>query len=66
VRLGELISYKPIGFGREEWSNPSIVVEQCPAPNEGLIVVYDSGEKFYIDDENYEIVILTSSSLAIT
>ena len=61
MRLGDLISYKPIDFGNEQWSNPSILVEQCPAPNEGLFVVYDSGEKFYIDDENYEIVILTSS-----
>ena len=44
MRLGDLISYKPIDFGNEQWSNPSIVVEQCPAPNEGLFVVYDSGK----------------------
>tara|TARA_B100000886_G_scaffold217376_1_gene150853 strand:- start:38 stop:223 length:186 start_codon:yes stop_codon:yes gene_type:complete len=61
MNVGDLISYKPFDFSREQWSNPSIIIEQCGAPNQGLFVVYDSGEKFYIDDENYEIVILTSS-----
>ena len=61
MQVGDLISYKPIDFGREEWSNPSIIVEKCAPPNDGLIVVYDSGEKFYIDDQNYEIVFLTTS-----
>ena len=39
-----------------------LVLGPLPAlANEGLIVVYDSGEKFYIDEENYEIVFLTTS-----
>tara|TARA_B100000085_G_C18482557_1_gene487970 strand:+ start:926 stop:1111 length:186 start_codon:yes stop_codon:yes gene_type:complete len=61
MRVGDLISFKPFGFGKEDWSNPSIVLEQYNSPDEALWVVWVDGDKAVIDDENYEISYLTSS-----
>ena len=61
MKLGDLISFKPIGFGIDEWSNPSIVVDQYPPPDDSLWVIWQDGDKFVIDDENYEVVHLTNS-----
>jgi len=36
VKVGDLISFKPINFGLEDWSNPSIVMSEYESPNEGL------------------------------
>jgi|TARA_Y200000002_G_C22577289_1_gene619251 hypothetical protein len=61
MKLGDLISFKPIGFGKGEWSNPAILIEEYTNPNSGLWVVFVEGGRFVIDDENYEIIILTTS-----
>jgi len=62
LKVGDLISFKPVGFGNEDWSNPAIVLEQYEAPNEGLWVVWVDGEKYVVmDDGNYEITHLTTT-----
>ncbi len=63
MKVGDLISFKPIDFGLGEWSNPSIVMYEYPNPNEGLWSVWCDGVFCVIDDSNYEILHLTSSSL---
>ena len=44
-----------------DWSNPSIVMHEYESPNEGLWTIWCDGVYCVIDDENYEIVYLTSS-----
>jgi hypothetical protein len=61
VKVGDLISFKPIGFGIEDWSNPTIVLKQYDAPNSGLWVVWVDNMHCVVDDKNYEVVYLTSS-----
>ena len=61
MKAGDLISFKPIHFGLEEWSNPSIVVSEYTPPNEGLWVVWVDNVVCTIDTENYEIAHLTNS-----
>ena len=61
MKLGDLISFKPIGFGNGEWSNPAILIEEYANPYSGLWVVFVEGDRFVIDDENYEIMHLTGS-----
>tara|TARA_Y100001963_G_C6462063_1_gene300596 strand:+ start:155 stop:340 length:186 start_codon:yes stop_codon:yes gene_type:complete len=61
MKIGDLISFKPVGFGKEDWSNPCIVLQEYEAPDEGLWVVWVDGVKAVIDNENYEITHLTFS-----
>ena len=61
MRVGELISFKPINFGLEDWSNPCIVVRQYESPDEGLWIVWCDGVSCVIDDENYEVMYLTTT-----
>ena len=60
MKAGDLISFKPINFGLEDWSNPCIVVSEYESPDEGLWSIWCDGVYFVIDDTNYEIVYLTS------
>jgi len=60
VKAGDLISFKPINFGLEDWSNPCIVVSEYESPDEGLWSIWCDGVYCVIDDTNYEIVYLTS------
>ncbi len=61
MRVGDLISFKPINFGKEDWSNPCVVLKEYVALDTGLFVIWCDGISFVIDDENYEISYLTSS-----
>ena len=62
MKVGDLISFKPVGFGNEDWSNPSIVLEQYEAPDEGLWVVWVDGMRCVImDNGNYEVMYLTTT-----
>ena len=61
MKIGDLISFKPIGFGLEDWSNPSIVMYEYKSPNEGLWSIWCDGVFCAIDDTNYEIMYLTFS-----
>ena len=59
MKVGDLISFKPLNFGLEDWSNPSIVIREYESPNEGLWVVWCDEILCVIDDTNYEICYLT-------
>ena len=61
MKVGDLISFKPIDFGRDDWSNPSIVLKEYASPDTGLFVIWCDGVSFVIDDQKYEISYLTSS-----
>ena len=61
MQVGDLISFKPIDFGLQEWSNPSIVIKEYEAPDNGLWVIWQDGDTYVIDEENYEIMFLTTS-----
>ena len=61
MKVGDLISFKPLDFGLEDWSNPSIVMYEYESPNEGLWTVWCDGVLSVIDDENYDISYLTGS-----
>ena len=63
MKAGDLISFKPINFGLEDWSIPSIVMGEYDKPNEGLWSIWCDGVYCVIDDSNYEIIHLTSSLL---
>jgi hypothetical protein len=61
VKVGDLIAFKPIGFGKEDWSNPCIVLYQYEAPDDELWVVWVDGIRAVMDEYNYEVVYLTGS-----
>ena len=61
MKVGDLISFKPIGFGNEDWSNPCIVLQEYEAPDEGLWIVWCDNERCVIDNVNYEVMYLTGS-----
>ena len=63
MKVGDLISFKPIGFGKEDWSNPCIVLRQYEAPDEALWIVWVDGIEAVVDDHNYEVLYLTGSLL---
>ena len=63
MKAGDLISFKPINFGLEDWSNPSIVIGEYDKPDEGLWSIWCDGVYCVIDDQNYEIIHLTGSLL---
>ena len=63
MKVGDLISFMPIGFGNEDWSNPSIVLEQYEAPDEELWVVWVDDVKCVVDETNYEVVYLDKEVL---
>ena len=62
LKVGDLISFKPVGFGNEDWSNPGIVLEQYVAPDEELWVVWVDGMRCVVhNSEHYEFMHLTTS-----
>ncbi len=61
LKAGQLISFKPLNFGIEDWSNPCIVVREYEPPDQGLWVVWVDGIYAVIDDQNYEVMYLTFS-----
>ena len=64
MKVGDLISFKPIGFGQEDWSNPCIVVRHyIPQEDPKWWVVWVDGDLAVVDEENHEILHLTSSLL---
>ena len=58
MKVGDLISFKPIGFGKEDWSPPCIVIREYEVPNSGLWIVWCDGMDCVVDEENYDIAYL--------
>ena len=67
MKVGDLISFKPIGFGKEDWSNPCIVLREWKGSarkaEDNLWFVWVDGIEAVVDDKNYEVMHLTSSLL---
>ena len=64
MKIGDLIKFMPNwvpGEGGPEWSNPALVIERFPPPDEELWVVYVDGRKAVFEEKNYFINILTPS-----
>ncbi len=71
MKVGDLISFKPIGFGLDDWSNPAIVLREWepadpnPPPdctfNYALWGVWVDGVECIVDEKNYDVLYLTSS-----
>jgi hypothetical protein len=65
VKVGDLITFKPIGFGKEDWSNPCIVLREWEGsatnPEDNLWIVWCDGIEAVVDNKNYEVMYLTTS-----
>jgi hypothetical protein len=71
LKVGDLISFKPIGFGLDDWSNPGVVLKEWepvdPNPpddctfNYALWCVWVDGIECIVDEKNYDVMYLTSS-----
>jgi hypothetical protein len=58
VKVGDLISFKPIGFGDDDWSNPGIVLrewEHLDRNKKPMWIVWCDGFEIIMDEINYEI-----------
>ena len=62
MKIGDLISFKLTDLNKQDWSNPAIVLrEYASTPfNYGMWVLWCDGCEYIIDDENYEVMHLTS------
>tara|TARA_B100000287_G_C20526728_1_gene739162 strand:- start:103 stop:318 length:216 start_codon:yes stop_codon:yes gene_type:complete len=71
LKVGDLITFKPIGFGLDDWSNPGVVLKEWepadPNPpddctfNYALWCVWVDGVECIVDEKNYDVMYLTSS-----
>ena len=59
MKVGDLIRFMP-NWVRTDWTNPAVVIERYPPPDEELWVVYRDGRKEVIEEKNYEIKLLSS------
>ena len=58
MKIGDLIQFAP-NWVRVVWSNPAVVIERYPPPDEELWVVYRNGRREVIEEKNYEIKLLS-------
>ena len=66
MKVGDLISFKPEGFGEDDWSNPCIVLRQWEHLDENkqpMWVCWCDGYEVVMDDTHYDVIKLTSSLL---
>ena len=64
MKVGDLISFRPTGFGDEDWSNPGIVVRQwehLDKNKQPIWIVWCDGFECTVDPKNYDVVYLTGS-----
>ena len=63
MKKGDLISFKPVEHDSyDDWSNPAIVLRQCFPTHPQMWVVWCEGDKCVIDEDDYDVVHLTTSS----
>ena len=59
MKVGDLISFKPCGFGKKDWSPPCIVIREYePAYTSSPWVVWCYGMEYVVDEENCDIAYL--------
>jgi len=65
VKVGDLISFKPGGYSDNDYSNPAIVLHRFEPTARATLpemwVVWCEGFECLVDEENYDVVHLTSS-----
>ena len=63
IKPGDLISFRPDGWENDEWSEPAIVVKRYEnvEPAVWRVWVWPDREEFVINEDDHEIVLLTSS-----
>lgn len=57
MKVGDLISFKPIGFSEEDWSPPCIVLRKLDKGRE-VWVVWCEGANCVVDEINCDVVYL--------
>jgi len=65
VKIGDLISFKPYGLDDRDWSPPCVVLREWEHLDQNklpLWVIWCCGYEVILDNDNYEVVHLTSSS----
>ena len=62
IKPGDLISFRPDGWENDEWSEPAIVVKRYEnvEPAVWRVWVWPDREEFVINEDDHEIVLLTS------
>ena len=64
MKIGDLISFKPIGFGKDDWSNPGIVLrewEHLDRNKQPMWIVWCDGFEIIMDTINYDVMHWTGS-----
>jgi len=61
VKAGDLISFKPKHMHKDDWSGPCIVLRQFESSVYKMWVVWCEGDECIVEEDNYEILYLTSS-----
>ena len=63
MKVGDLISFKPGGYSDDDYSNPAIVLRRFEpgAHVPPMWVIWCEGYECIVDEENYDVVYLTSS-----
>ena len=64
MKVGDLISFKPDGWDNDEWSAPGIITREYGQyePPMWVVWVWPDSEQFIINEDDYEILLLTTSS----
>ena len=63
MKVGDLISFKPTGFAKDDWSAPGIVLELVDDSRDAkLWIVWCEGINCVIAEEIYDVLYLTTSS----
>ena len=65
MTVGDLISFKPKGFDADDYSNPAIVLNRFEPTARATLpemwVVWCEGFECIVDEDNYDVIYLTSS-----
>lgn len=62
MKVGDLISFKPDGYDNDEWSEPAVIVKKFDyVPPIWKVWVWSESEQFVINEDDYQIMLLTSS-----
>jgi hypothetical protein len=61
VQVGDLISFKPKYMHEDDWSNPGIVLRQFDNQVYRMWIVWCEDKECIVDEDNYEVLYLTTS-----
>mgnify|MGYP001179752906 CR=1 FL=1 len=65
MKIGDLISFKPMSFSDEDWSNPGIVLDQYKSfdsvADDTIWIVWIDGSQYLVNERVDNILVLTGS-----